>query len=69
VAEAALAHAVPNLRHQLLTAADLPPADAALQASALRAFEAFIDELVDRPTGKEPSSNSDPIMAKVRCLH
>jgi hypothetical protein len=44
VAEAALAHAVPNLRHQLLTAADLPPADAALQASALRAFEAFIDE-------------------------
>lgn len=57
------------LRHQLLTAAGLPPADPATQASALRAFEAVIDELADRLAGKEPAPSSDPGIAKVRRLH
>jgi predicted transcriptional regulator len=33
------------LRHQFVVAAGLPPADEAAQASALKAFETFIDEL------------------------
>lgn len=57
------------LRHQLLIAAGLPPADAATQASALRAFEAVVDELADRLAGKEPAPNSDPGIAKVRRFH
>lgn len=56
------------LRHQLLTAAGLPPADPVSQASALRTFEAFIDELAERLGGKEPAPNSDPGIAKVRRL-
>jgi predicted DNA-binding protein len=56
------------LRHQLLIAAGLPPAGAELQASALKAFEAFIDELADRVAGKEPP-NSDPGIAKLRQFH
>jgi predicted transcriptional regulator len=57
------------LRHQLLTAAGLPPANAAAQASALRAFEVFIDELAERQAGKEPAPSSDPGIAKVRLFH
>lgn len=57
------------LRHQLLTAAALPPADPAAQANALRAFEAVIDELADRLSGKEPAPNSDRSIAKVRRLN
>ena len=57
------------LRHQLLVAAGLPPADAELQASALKAFEAFIDELADRLAGKEPRPSTDPGIAKVRRFH
>jgi hypothetical protein len=57
------------LRHQLLIAAGLPPADAAMQTSALRAFEAVIDELADRIAGKEQLSNTDPAIAKVRRFH
>lgn len=57
------------LRHQLLFAAGLPQADAPLQASALRAFEGFIDELADRVAGKEPSPSTDPIISKVRRFH
>ena len=57
------------LRHQLLIAAGLPPADAALQASALKHFEAFIDELADRLAGKEPAPNADPGIAKLRRFH
>jgi hypothetical protein len=57
------------LRHQLLIAAGLPPADAPMQASALRAFEAFIDELGDRLAGKEPAPNTDPSIAKLRRFH
>ena len=57
------------LRHQLLIAAGLPPAGAELQASALRAFEAFIDELADRVAGKEPTSDSNPGIAKLRQFH
>jgi hypothetical protein len=57
------------LRHQLLTAAGLPPPDPALQASALKAFETIIDELADRLAGKEPAPSSDPGIAKVRLLH
>jgi hypothetical protein len=56
------------LRHQLLMAAGLPPAGAELQASALRAFEAVIDELADRFSGKE-AANNDPILTKVRQFH
>jgi len=54
------------LRHQFLTAAGLPPADAATQANALRAFEAVIDELADRLAGKECMPSRDPGIAKVR---
>jgi hypothetical protein len=54
------------LRHQLLIAAGLPPADAAAQASALRAFEAVIDEVADRLAGKETARNSDPSVAKIK---
>jgi predicted transcriptional regulator len=57
------------LRHQLLIAAGLPPADPAMQASALKRFEAFIDELADRLAGKETSAGSDPAIAKLRRLH
>jgi hypothetical protein len=57
------------LRHQLLIAAGLPPADAALQASALRSFETLIDELADRLAGKEPAPNGDPAIAKLRRFH
>lgn len=57
------------LRHQLLIAAGLPPADAATQASALRSFEAFIDELADRLAGNEPAPNTDPSIAKLRRFH
>lgn len=57
------------LRHQLIIASGLPPADATVQASALRAFEAFIDELAERLAGKEPSPNSDPGIAKLRRFH
>jgi predicted transcriptional regulator len=57
------------LRHQLLISAGLPPADAAMQASALKLFEAFIDELGDRLAGKEPTPNSDPSIAKLRRFH
>lgn len=57
------------LRHQLLIAAGLPPTDPALQASALRAFEAAIDEMADRLAGKEPAANADPTIAKVRRFH
>jgi predicted transcriptional regulator len=57
------------LRHQLLTAAGLPPADAAAQASALRAFEEIIDQLAKRLADKEPAPNTDPSIAKVRQFH
>ena len=57
------------LRHQLLIAAGLPPADKATQASASKLFEAFIDELAERLAGKEPSSNCDPSIAKLRRFH
>lgn len=57
------------LRHQLLVAAGLPPADTAAQSSALRAFEAFIDELADRLAGKEPAPSSDPSIEKLRRFH
>jgi predicted transcriptional regulator len=56
------------LRHQLLTAAALPTPDAAAQASAVRAFEAVIDEVADRMAGKEPSATTDQGIAKVRRL-
>lgn len=57
------------LRHQLIIASGLPPADAATQASAMRAFEAIIDELAERLAGKEAPSSSDPGLAKVRRFH
>ena len=57
------------LRHQLLTAAALPPADAASQASAMKAFEAVIDELADRLAGKEAPASAEPAIAKVRTFH
>jgi predicted transcriptional regulator len=57
------------LRHQLIIASGLPPTNAAVQASASRAFEAFIDELAERLAGKDPSPNSDPGIAKLRRFH
>lgn len=57
------------LRHQLLTAAGLPPADATTQANALRAFEAVIDELADRLAGKDVADAIDPAIAKLRRFH
>jgi len=57
------------LRHHLLIAAGLPPADASMQASALRAFEEIIDELAGRLAGNEPPSTADPSIAKVRRFH
>ena len=57
------------LRHQLLIAAGLPPADAANQASAMRAFEAVIDELADRLAGNETGRSADPSITKVRRFH
>ena len=57
------------LRHQLLAAAGLPPASPSAQASALRAFEAAIDELADRFAGEEPAPSADPSIAKVRRFH
>jgi hypothetical protein len=57
------------LRHQLIVASGLPPADAAAQASATRAFEAIIDELADRLAGHELAPNSDPGISKVRQFH
>ena len=54
------------LRHQLLTAAALPPADAASQASALRAFETVIDEFADRLAGKGSPASADQALDKVR---
>jgi predicted transcriptional regulator len=57
------------LRHQLLVGAGLPPADPPAQASALRSFEAFIDELAERLAGKDPAQSSDPGMTKVRMFH
>jgi predicted transcriptional regulator len=57
------------LRHQLLVAAGLPHADPVTQASALRAFEAIIDELADRLGGKEPAPSDDLVLAKVRRFH
>lgn len=57
------------LRHQLLTAAGLPPVDPAAHASAMRAFHAVIDELADRLAGNEPARDSDPSLAKVRQFH
>ena len=57
------------LRHQLIVAAGLPAADAASEAGALRAFEAVIDDLADRLTGKEGSAPTDRAIAKVRTFH
>jgi predicted transcriptional regulator len=57
------------LRQQLLVAAGLPSADAANQASAMRAFEVIIDELADRLAGKEPGPTADQCIAKVRQFH
>lgn len=57
------------LRHQLLTASALPPPDAAMQAAAMRLFEAAIDEIADRIAGKDPSETSDPALVKVRSFH
>lgn len=57
------------LRHQLVTGAALPPADAALQAAAARQFEAVLDEIADRISGKEPPEAEDAGIARIRALH
>ena len=57
------------LRHQLLTAAGLPPPDTVAQASALKAYEAVIDELADRLAGKEAPASTDSAILKVRKFH
>lgn len=58
-----------NMRHQMLTAAALPRADAATEAAAARAFEAVIDEIADRLAGKEAPPAADDGIAKVRRFH
>lgn len=58
-----------NMRHQMLTAAALPRADAATEAAAARAFEAVIDEIADRLAGKEAPPAADAGIAKVRRFH
>lgn len=57
------------LRHQLIISSGVPPPDAATQASAMKAFEAIIDELADRLAGKEPKPSPDPGIVKVRRFH
>jgi predicted transcriptional regulator len=57
------------LRHQLVTAAGLPPADKATQANAMKAFEAVIDELADRLAGNDEAVATDSSLAKVRMFH
>lgn len=54
------------LRHQLLIAAGLPPPDPALRASALRSFEAVIDELATGLNGEDSPSIADRSIEKVR---
>lgn len=58
-----------NMRHQMLTAAALPRADAAAEAAAARAFESVIDEIADRLAGKEAPAAADAGIAKVRKFH
>jgi predicted transcriptional regulator len=57
------------LRHQLLMASTLPPPDAAMQAAAMRLFDAAIDEIADRIAGKDSPGASDPALVKVRSFH
>jgi hypothetical protein len=57
------------LRHQLVTASALPPADPAAQASAMRAFERLLDEICERLEGKNPEPSADPALEKIRKLH
>jgi predicted transcriptional regulator len=58
-----------NMRHQMLTAAALPRADAATEAAAARAFEAVIDEIADRLAGKEAPPSADAGIEKLRRMH
>jgi len=58
-----------NMRHQMMTAAALPRADAATEAAAARAFEAVIDEIADRLAGNEAPPAADAGIAKVRRFH
>lgn len=58
-----------SMRHQMMTAAALPRADAATEAAAARAFEAVIDEIADRLAGKEAPPSADAGIAKVRRLN
>lgn len=57
-----------NMRHQMLTAAALPRADAASEAAAAKAFESIIDELADRLAGNEAHPSADSGIAKLRRL-
>jgi predicted transcriptional regulator len=57
------------LRHQFLTSAGLPLADASVQAQAARLFEAVIDEIADRLAGKDAPEAADSAIAKVRNFH
>jgi predicted transcriptional regulator len=57
------------LRHQLLVAAGLPPADAASQAQAAKLFEKLIDELAARIAGQETDGPADATLTKIRRFH
>jgi len=57
------------MRHQLLTAAALPVAEASKQALAAKQFEAIIDEISDRLAGKEAPPAPDEGIAKIRRFH
>ncbi len=58
-----------TMRHQMMTAAALPRADAATEAMAAKAFEAVIDEIAGRIQGKEAPPTADEGIAKIRQLH
>jgi predicted transcriptional regulator len=57
------------MRHQMITAAGLPRADAATEAAAANAFGAVIDEIADRLAGREAPPAADDGIAKVRRLN
>jgi len=52
-------------RHQLISAAQVPPSKDAVAAGSRR-FAELIDEVADRLAGKGPGQSADPAIAKLR---
>lgn len=53
------------VRHQCIANAHAPPSKEATAAGS-KLFAELIDEAADRLAGKEPASNADPAIAKMR---